>query len=113
MYHGPGVQVVALVRAAAPVPPPIIVVMPDIIADFAPGTDKIDVSGIDAIAATAANDAFTFIGSAAFSHQAGQLRFETVGGQTSIHADIDGDGFADMQIMLQTAVALTAGDFVL
>jgi hypothetical protein len=30
MYHGPGVQVVALVPAAGPVPPPIIVVMPDI-----------------------------------------------------------------------------------
>ena len=30
MYHGPGVQVVALVPAAGPVPPPIMVVTPDI-----------------------------------------------------------------------------------
>lgn len=29
MYHGPGVQVVALVPAAGPVPPPIIVVTPE------------------------------------------------------------------------------------
>jgi hypothetical protein len=32
MYQGPGVHVVALVPAAGPVPPPIIVVTPDIIA---------------------------------------------------------------------------------
>jgi len=30
MFHGPGVQVVALVPAAGPVPPPSIVVTPDI-----------------------------------------------------------------------------------
>ena len=30
MFHGPGVQVVALVPAAGPVPPPIMVVTPDI-----------------------------------------------------------------------------------
>src|SRR5678810_1106106 len=37
MYQGPGVQVVALVPAAGPVPPPIIVVTPDI----QPGVDVI------------------------------------------------------------------------
>ena len=88
-------------------------IMPDIITDFTQGTDKIDISGIDANTGTAANDAFTFIGSAAFTHQAGQLRFESAGGSTSIYADVDGDGFADMQIMLQTPVTLTAADFVL
>src|SRR5205085_9365584 len=41
-------------------------IMPDIITDFTQGTDKIDISGIDANTGTAANDAFTFIGSAAF-----------------------------------------------
>lgn len=87
--------------------------LPDVIADFAPGTDKIDLAGIDAITGTGANDAFTFIGSAAFSHQAGQLRFETAGGHTALYADLDGDGLADMQIMLQTPVTLTAADFVL
>ena len=30
MFHGPGVHVVAFVPVAGPVPPPIIVVMPDI-----------------------------------------------------------------------------------
>jgi hypothetical protein len=32
MFHGPGVQVVALVPVAGPVPPPIMVVMPLVIA---------------------------------------------------------------------------------
>jgi Ca2+-binding RTX toxin-like protein len=87
--------------------------MPDQIADFTKGSDRIDLGAIDAIAGTGSNDAFAFIGSAAFSHQAGQLRFETAGGLTTIFADVDGDGSADMQIVLATPVALTAADFVL
>lgn len=88
-------------------------IMPDVIADYSQGFDRIDLNAIDAIAGTGADDAFTFIGTAAFSHQAGQLRFETTGGQTAIFADVDGDGLADMQIMLQTPVTLTVGDFLL
>lgn len=88
-------------------------VMPDVIVDFTQGTDKIDLRGIDAILVTGTNDAFTFIGSAAFSHQAGQVRFETAGGFTSIYADMDGDGLADMQILLQMPATLTSADFVL
>ncbi len=34
IYHGPGVQVVALVPSAGPVPPPIMVVMPFEIASY-------------------------------------------------------------------------------
>lgn len=33
--------------------------------------------------------------------------------QTFVFADVDGDGLADLQIMLQTPVTLTAADFVL
>ena len=88
-------------------------IMPDLIIDFSQGTDRIDLAGIDAISGTGANDAFSFIGAAAFSHQAGQLRFDISGAQTSIFADVDGDGFADLQIVLQTPVTLAAADFVL
>jgi Ca2+-binding RTX toxin-like protein len=87
--------------------------MPDVIVDFVKGTDKIDLSAIDANAGTAANDAFTFIGSGAFDH-AGQLRVESnAPGLTSIFADTDGNGSADLHIVLLTAVFLTADDFVL
>jgi hypothetical protein len=87
--------------------------LPDTIVDFVQGADKIDLGAIDAIANTQPNEAFTFIGPDAFTHQAGQVRFEIAGNQTSVYADLDGDGRADMQIALFTPVALTAADFVL
>jgi Ca2+-binding RTX toxin-like protein len=87
--------------------------LPDHIVDFTQGTDKIDLGQIDANSGTQMNDSFSFIGSGAFTHQAGQLRFETVGGVTTIYGDTDGDGGADLQIVLQTPVTLTSFDFAL
>jgi VCBS repeat-containing protein len=87
--------------------------MPDVIADFAKGSDSIDLSGIDAIVGTGANDAFSFVGTGAFTRQAGQLRYEISGDATSLYADLDGDGIADMHIVLAGAVTLTAADFIL
>jgi len=81
----------------------------DVIVDFARGRDKIDVSGIDAIFGTAANDAFKFIGSAAFSNVAGQLRY--TGG--TIFGDVDGDGLADITIQLSGTPQLALADLVL
>lgn len=49
---------------------------PDIIRDFVRGTDKIDLSAIDAVAGGADN-AFTWIGSNAFSGAQGQLRIQS------------------------------------
>ncbi|HEV2817907.1 MAG TPA: calcium-binding protein [Allosphingosinicella sp.] len=87
-------------------------VAPDSITDFASGLDRIDLSGIDAVAGTAANDAFTFIGTTAFSHHAGELRFEIHDGNALISADVDGDGLADLQIAAITPT-LVVTDFVL
>ena len=87
--------------------------MPDVIVDFTKGSDKIDLGAIDAITGTATNDAFTFIGTGAFTSQAGQLRAVTANGVTSIFADLNGDGDADFQIVLLTPVTLTATDFIL
>ena len=86
--------------------------LPDLITDFASGTDRIDLSAIDAVAGTAPNDAFSFIGTAAFSGAAGQLRYEVSAGQTHILADVDGDRIADFAI-LAYAPSLLAADFVL
>lgn len=86
--------------------------MPDLIRDFYSGEDKIDLSAIDAIAGTAANDAFTFIGSAAFSNRAGELRVVVEHGAANIYADVDGNGVADMQISVLGTVPL-ASDFIL
>jgi serralysin len=85
---------------------------PDVLVDFTSGVDKIDLSAIDAIAGTAADDAFAFIGTAAFSNQAGQLRFDAVDGLVHIFGDVDGNGVADLHIIASGPQVLTA-DFIL
>ena len=47
----------------------------DVIRDFKPGTDLLDLARIDANTQLPGNQAFSFIGAAAFT-QAGQLRYE-------------------------------------
>jgi hypothetical protein len=74
--------------------------------------DTIDLSAIDANGA-AAGDAFSFIGTSAFTHQAGELRVFTSGSQTVVAGDVDGNGTADFQILVAGTVTLTAADFVL
>jgi Ca2+-binding RTX toxin-like protein len=77
--------------------------------------DRIDLGQIDANSLTAANDAFTFIGSAAFSGVAGQLRFFTFGGGNFniVEADVNGDRVADMQIFVNLTNTMQASDFIL
>jgi Ca2+-binding RTX toxin-like protein len=84
----------------------------DRITDFHRGEDKIDLSGIDAKSATAANDAFSFI-TTAFTSVAGQLRLQTSGTDTFVFGDVNGDAVADFRIILTGNLALTSADFVL
>jgi len=86
--------------------------LPDVLTDFVSGTDKIDLSAIDANIGTAGDDAFTFIGTAAFTHQAGQLRYEVLGGQVHIYGDVDGDGGIDLHIVA-SGTPLVATDFII
>ena len=86
----------------------------DLIQDFSRAqADKISLSGIDANSLLIGDQAFSFIGTAAFSHVAGQLRFETSGGVTTIWGDVNGDGVGDLQIQLSGSIALVASDFLL
>ncbi|MGF6227725.1 Ca2+-binding RTX toxin-like protein [Inquilinus ginsengisoli] len=76
--------------------------------------DLIWVQKIDADGNAANGDtAFSFIGTAAFSGTAGQLRYESVGDTTTVSADVNGDGTADMVIHLDGAITLQASDFML
>lgn len=75
--------------------------------------DKIDLQLIDARASVTGNQSFTFIGTAGFNKVAGQLRFETISGNTFVSGDVDGDGLADFAIRLDGAVQLVATDFIL
>ena len=82
--------------------------------DFTRGEDIIDLSRIDANANNAlANDAFIFIGAAAFSNVAGQMHAIQVAGNTFIEMDVNGDSVADCVIQLSGLFTLNAGDFVL
>ena len=87
--------------------------LPDvIIAAFVSGEDRIDLSAIDAIAGTAANDAFAFIGTGAFTGQAGEVRYDLRSGQAIVSVDVDGDRGADLHIVVATPILL-ATDFIL
>ena len=86
----------------------------DRIVDFATG-DKIDLHTIDAITG-GADDAFSFVGSNAFSNHAGELRVVNIGGNNwTVQGDVNGDGVADFQLLLPTSDAHTivSGDFTL
>ena len=66
----------------------------DTITDFLVGTDTIDVSAIDANSRLTGNQAFTFIGSAAFTalgqvrYSAGVMQFNAVGNARDVTADM-------------------------
>jgi Ca2+-binding RTX toxin-like protein len=89
----------------------------DRILDFELGSDRIDLSLIDANAAAADDQAFAFIGSAAFSGTAGELRAAKDGttGVWTIEGDVDGNGLPDFQIFVTatTAAEIGASDFIL
>ena len=87
----------------------------DQILDFTPGTDKIELDRIDANSIAAGDQAFTWIGSSAFSGIAGQLRAVQSGGTWLLQGDTNGDGVADLQVSLtlQGATPLGATDFIL
>ena len=77
--------------------------------------ERIDLRGIDADTTAANDQAFTFIGSRAFSGHAGELRAVTMtnASGTFIYADTDGDRVADFVVRLDVPIALTAGHFLL
>ena len=85
----------------------------DHIVDFEQGEDVIDVSTIDANAGVGGNQAFTFIGTTAFSGTAGELRAYNSGTDSKVSVDRDGDGNGDFSILVENVHGLTEGDFVL
>lgn len=85
----------------------------DRITDFTSGDDLVDVSSWDADFNTAGNQAFSWIGGAAFSGTAGELRTYFDGVDTWVQGDITGDSVADFEIRFDGNVSLAGSDFVL
>ncbi|HVF84276.1 MAG TPA: DNRLRE domain-containing protein [Sphingomicrobium sp.] len=87
---------------------------PDWIFDFRPGSDKLDLKSIDPISTTTGDQAFSFIGEAAFTNKAGELRYDKSDpSRTTVLADTNGDGVADLSIVLAGSMDLRASDFYL
>jgi len=82
----------------------------DLIQDFNRG-DDIDLSTIDAKQG-GGNQAFHFIGTHAFTHRAGELRFTDLGASCLVQGDVNGDGRADFDILVKVGT-LHQGDFLL
>jgi len=86
----------------------------DRITDFSHAQgDRIDLAAIDARFTVVGNQAFSFIGTAAFTGVAGQLHYWRDAGRTIVSGDVNGNGTADFNIALTGTIALVAGDFVL
>jgi serralysin len=86
----------------------------DLITDFNHAqADRIDLSAIDANTVAGGDQAFSFIGAAVYTGVAGQLRYSSSGGVTTVAGDVNGDGVSDFHIQLTGTIALVAVDFVL
>ncbi len=75
--------------------------------------DKIDLRTIDADNSLALNQAFTFIGSAAFDGRHGLLHFAVSGANLLVTGDINGDKVADFSILVANTATLAGTDFLL
>ncbi|HEV2745764.1 MAG TPA: calcium-binding protein, partial [Allosphingosinicella sp.] len=86
----------------------------DIVTDFSRADgDRVNLRPMDADRSAAGDQNFTFVGGAAFSGAAGELRAEVAQGNTYVSGDTDGDAVADFFIRIDGTTPLQAGDFVL
>lgn len=86
----------------------------DLITDFTPGTDQLDLTGVDADTSTSGIvDAFRFLAGAAFDGLAAALDyfFDLARNVTVLQGDVNGDHIADFTIDLSGNLTLTGADF--
>lgn len=84
----------------------------DRITDFSHAEgDRISLNMIDANTQVAGDNAFVFIGTDAFHHKAGELRYEVQADGAYVYGDTNGDGVADLKIFLDNVKSLQSSDF--
>ena len=82
----------------------------DVIKDFVPDQDVIDVANIDADSSLPRDQSFRWVGKAVLTGAA-QLGYYVSGGNTIIRASTDADGKAEFEIQLNGVKTLTPADF--
>jgi Ca2+-binding RTX toxin-like protein len=84
----------------------------DIISGFEAGLDLVDLKGVDANSVVTGNQAFAFIGTAAFGNVAGQLRLVS-GVNSVLQGDLNGDGVADFEVQFNVLTTINVNDLLL
>lgn len=75
--------------------------------------DRINLSALDANSVATGNQAFSFLGTGAFTKVAGQLHYEVSGSDSYLAGDTNGDGIADFRILMKGVNSFVASDFLL
>ena len=84
----------------------------DTILDFSSDEDIIDLRYLDADITADGNQAFTFVGTDAFSGTAGEMRFEVAANGLTLMGDTNGDGVADFQLVMEGLDNLQTADIL-
>ncbi|MFZ1425516.1 MAG: M10 family metallopeptidase C-terminal domain-containing protein [Geminicoccaceae bacterium] len=82
----------------------------DVIQDFVPGQDALDIAGIDADSTTPGQQSFRWVGKATLTGAA-QLGYYLSGGNTIVRASNDADAAPEIEIQLTGVKTLTPADF--
>jgi Ca2+-binding RTX toxin-like protein len=85
----------------------------DVIRDFQPSLDRIDLQAIDARQDLADDQAFTWLGTGDFTGAGGELRYRQAGQNTIVAGDIDGDRASDFLLQLNGHLTLSDTDVLL
>jgi hypothetical protein len=88
---------------------------PDLVNNFDPAKDFIDLSHIDANLGTLGLQSFTFIGTAPFTGAGAQVRYQPdpANEATYVEVALAGDSSPDLEVQLQGVPILTAANFAL
>lgn len=82
----------------------------DRVHQFDSGTDKLDLTGIDADSATGGNQSLSFSAGGAAAHS---VWVEQIGSNAWVNGDVDGDGATDFRIKMVDLTGLDAADVLL
>ena len=82
----------------------------DVVTDFDPSVDVLDLTGIDADSSVPGNQSFRWVAKATLTGAA-QLGYFVSGGMTIVRASTDADAAPEVEIQLTGTKTLSEGDF--